>query len=64
LIGAPQTFGLECGSALLGGLHVAAALAWIGGSFFFIPLHAGLRKARWRRSGARDGAELMDTREF
>jgi uncharacterized membrane protein len=63
LIRASQTF-VDWGSALLHGLHVAAALAWIGGSFFFIPLDAGLRKARWRRSGARDGAELMDARTF
>ncbi len=38
------TFGWEWGSALLRWLHVTAAIAWIGGSFFFMHLDASLRK--------------------
>jgi uncharacterized membrane protein len=44
LMGALQTFGWEWGSALLRWLHVTAAIAWIGGSFFFMHLDASLRK--------------------
>ncbi|MBV8796644.1 MAG: urate hydroxylase PuuD, partial [Hyphomicrobiales bacterium] len=43
-MGALETFGWEWGSALLRWLHVTAAIAWIGGSFFFMHLDAGLRK--------------------
>ena len=52
-MGALETFGWEWGSALLRWLHVTAAIAWIGGSFFFMHLDASLRKQRGRRSGAR-----------
>src|SRR5580693_6326863 len=44
LMGALWTFGWEWGSALLRWLHVTAAIAWIGGSFFFMHLDASLRK--------------------
>src|SRR5574340_751437 len=44
LMGALETFGWEWGSALLRWLHVTAAIAWIGGSFFFMHLDASLRK--------------------
>jgi uncharacterized membrane protein len=44
LMGALGTFGWEWGSALLRWLHVTAAIAWIGGSFFFMHLDASLRK--------------------
>ena len=43
-MGALWTFGWEWGSALLRWLHVTAAIAWIGGSFFFMHLDASLRK--------------------
>ncbi len=43
-MGALEAFGLEWGSALLRWLHVIAAIAWIGGSFFFMHLDASLRK--------------------
>ena len=43
-MGALETFGWEWGSALLRWLHVTAAIAWIGGSFFFMHLDASLRK--------------------
>ncbi len=43
-MGALGTFGWEWGSALLRWLHVTAAIAWIGGSFFFMHLDASLRK--------------------
>ena len=43
-MGALETFGWEWGSALLRWLHVIAAIAWIGGSFFFMHLDASLRK--------------------
>ena len=43
-MGALGTFGWEWGSALLRWLHVTAAIAWIGGSFFFMHLDACLRK--------------------
>ena len=43
-MGAFETFGWEWGSALLRWLHVTAAIAWIGGSFFFMHLDASLRK--------------------
>jgi uncharacterized membrane protein len=39
-----EAFGWEWGSALLRWLHVTAAIAWIGGSFFFMHLDASLRK--------------------
>ena len=42
-MGALWTFGWEWGSALLRWLHVTAAIAWIGGSFFFMHLDASLR---------------------
>ena len=35
---------VEWGSILLRWLHVTAAIAWIGGSFFFMHLDASLRK--------------------
>src|ERR1700684_4480623 len=44
VMGALWTFGWEWGSALLRWLHVIAASAWIGGSFFFMHLDASLRK--------------------
>ncbi|MEE7493329.1 urate hydroxylase PuuD [Methylobacterium oryzae] len=34
----------ECGSLLLRWLHIVAAMAWIGSSFFFMHLDASLRK--------------------
>ena len=43
-MGALASFGWEWGSALLRWLHVTAAIAWIGGSFFFMHLDASLRK--------------------
>ena len=43
-MGALETFGWEWGSALFRWLHVTAAIAWIGGSFFFMHLDASLRK--------------------
>ena len=43
-MGAISAFGWEWGSALLRWLHVTAAIAWIGGSFFFMHLDASLRK--------------------
>ena len=43
-MGALETFGWEWGSALIRWLHVIAAIAWIGGSFFFMHLDASLRK--------------------
>ena len=43
-MGALEAFGWEWGSALLRWLHVTAAIAWIGGSFFFMHLDASLRK--------------------
>ena len=52
LMGALETFGWEWGSALFRWLHVIAAIAWIGGSFFFMHLDASLRKQAKRRSGA------------
>ena len=39
-----ETFAWEWGSALIRWLHVIAAIAWIGGSFFFMHLDASLRK--------------------
>jgi hypothetical protein len=43
-MGALEAFGWEWGSALLRWLHVTAAIAWIGGSFFFMHLDASLRR--------------------
>ena len=43
-MGALETYGWEWGSALIRWLHVIAAIAWIGGSFFFMHLDASLRK--------------------
>jgi uncharacterized membrane protein len=43
-MGALEAFAWEWGSALLRWLHVTAAIAWIGGSFFFMHLDASLRK--------------------
>ena len=43
-MGALEALGWEWGSALLRWLHVTAAIAWIGGSFFFMHLDASLRK--------------------
>ena len=51
-MGALETFGWEWGSALIRWLHVTAAIAWIGGSFFFMHLDASLRKQADRRPGA------------
>ena len=53
LMGAFETFGWEWGSALLRWLHVTAAIAWIGGSFFFMHLDASPAQEGGRRSGAR-----------
>src|SRR5271165_4002202 len=44
LMGALETYAWEWGSALIRWLHVTAAIAWIGGSFFFMHLDASLRK--------------------
>jgi len=50
-MGALEAYGWEWGSALIRWLHVVAAIAWIGGSFFFMHLDASLRK----RAGAAAG---------
>ena len=42
---------VEWGSILLRWLHVTAAIAWIGGSFFFMHLDASLRKAADQKPG-------------
>jgi uncharacterized membrane protein len=42
---------LEWGSMLLRWLHVTAAIAWIGASFFFMHLDASLRKEARMASG-------------
>ncbi|MGO4870698.1 MAG: urate hydroxylase PuuD [Roseiarcus sp.] len=41
----------EWGSILLRWLHVTAAIAWIGGSFFFMHLDASLRKMQDMKAG-------------
>ena len=41
----------EWGSILLRWLHVTAAIAWIGGSFFFMHLDASLRKRAGQAAG-------------
>src|ERR1700730_12118047 len=46
LMGGLWTFGWEWGSALLRWLHVTAAIAWIGGGFFFMHLGTAVRKRR------------------
>ena len=51
-MGALETFGWEWGSALLRWLHVTAAIAWIGGSFFFMHLDAIAAQEGGRRSCA------------
>ena len=51
-MGALETFGWEWGSALLRWLHVTVAIAWIGGSFFFMHLDAVPAQEGGRRSGA------------
>lgn len=43
-MGAVEAFAWEWGSALIRWLHVTAAIAWIGASFFFMHLDASLRK--------------------
>jgi len=43
-MGAFEAYAWEWGSALIRWLHVTAAIAWIGGSFFFMHLDASLRK--------------------
>ena len=43
-MGALETYVWEWGSALIRWLHVTAAIAWIGGSFFFMHLDASLRR--------------------
>jgi uncharacterized membrane protein len=43
-MGAFEAFAWEWGSAIIRWLHVTAAIAWIGGSFFFMHLDASLRK--------------------
>jgi uncharacterized membrane protein len=43
-MGALEAFAWEWGSALIRWLHVTAAIAWIGGSFFFMHLDASLRR--------------------
>ena len=43
-MGAWGPYAWEWGSILLRWLHVTAAIAWIGGSFFFMHLDASLRK--------------------
>ena len=45
-MGALWTFGWEWGSILLRWLHVTAAIAWIGASFFFMHLDGSLAEAR------------------
>ena len=50
-MGALGTFGWEWGAALLRWLHVIAAIAWIGGSFFFMHLDASPAQKSGRRSG-------------
>ena len=47
-MGALEAYAWEWGSALIRWLHVTAAIAWIGGSFFFMHLDASLQKARRR----------------
>ena len=42
---------VEWGSILLRWLHVTAAIAWIGGSFFFMHLDASLRKMADQKPG-------------
>ena len=42
---------IEWGSILLRWLHVTAAIAWIGGSFFFMHLDASLRKMADQKPG-------------
>ena len=42
--GGLEAYAWEWGSALIRWLHVTAAIAWIGGSFFFMHLDASLRK--------------------
>jgi uncharacterized membrane protein len=44
-MGALEAFTWEWGSVLIRWLHVTAAIAWIGGSFFFMHLDASLRPA-------------------
>ena len=41
----------EWGSILLRWLHVTAAIAWIGASFFFMHLDAGLRRTPGMKTG-------------
>jgi len=41
----------EWGSILLRWLHVTAAIAWIGASFFFMHLDAALRKMPGMKTG-------------
>ncbi len=43
-MGAYEAFAWEWGSAIIRWLHVTAAIAWIGASFFFMHLDASLRK--------------------
>jgi uncharacterized membrane protein len=43
-MGALEEYGWDWGSALIRWLHVTAAIAWIGGSFFFMHLDASIRK--------------------
>ncbi len=52
-MGALEAYAWEWGSALIRWLHVTAAIAWIGGSFFFMHLDASLAQTRGRRSGDR-----------
>ena len=46
-----EPFLIEWGSILLRWLHVTAAIAWIGGSFFFMHLDASLRKLADQKPG-------------
>ena len=44
-MGALEAYAWEWGSALIRWLHVTAAIAWIGGSFFFMHLDASFGSA-------------------
>lgn len=54
--GAMIPYVLEWGSRLLRWLHVVAAMAWIGASFFFMHLDASLRPAKDIPAGKGDAS--------